>query len=143
MKITLTCTFPSRQSAYTTANLIKSSGYDIDKVSVYGNKKFANIKNHSEFYKWAHLPFTQNAHSAEPAESDISTPYPQIASISAALGFDDVINPFKDELPDEFSEYLSNDSAYMRCTVSSHQLEATKKVLAESGGENIKTYQPS
>ena len=35
MKITLTCIFPSEQSANVAANKVKESGYDIDKVSVF------------------------------------------------------------------------------------------------------------
>lgn len=143
MKLTLTCIFPSEQSANVAANKVKESGYDIDKVSVFktnSTMRRGDINASNGFYENAYLPLTQSGPGQVYPEEGGIYPSGQLASIAAALGIEHGINPFKKELPHEFSAALSDGSAFMQCVVSSHQANEITNLLIANSGENIKTY---
>ena len=144
MKITLTCTFPSEQTANTTANKIKSSGYDIDKISVFKENstlRRGDINAANGFYEKTYLPLTQSGPGQVYPEEGNIYPQGQIASVAAALRPEFGINPFKRELPEELSNSIPKGGAFLKCNISSHQKKDISRLLSECGGENIKTYQ--
>lgn len=143
MKTTLTCIFPSEQCAFVATNRVKESGYEIEKVHVSPNNNIINrgrINASSGFYEYSYLPFTQSGPGQTYPEEGNTYPAGQIASVAAALGFENGINPFKEELPKEISDALPTSYAFMRCNISSHQTKDISKLLSENGGENIKIY---
>ena len=143
MKITLTCIFPSEQSANVAANKVKESGYDIDKVSVFKSNsttRRGDINASNGFFENTYLPLTQSGPGQVYPEEGGIYPPGQLASVAAALGIEQGINPFKKELPHEISTALPHGGAFMQCVVSSHQANEITNLLIANSGENIKTY---